>query len=70
MYKLHEIIPLMKEQQLALATFADDQWYIIKHCGAICYFYTTCTPTIGELVPLTYSNINAYYTLDVSPRTS
>jgi len=59
---LSEVINIIKENQIFKANYAINQyWYITKHAGFI--WYCDENGIIDEVVPLTYSNINAKYEL-------
>jgi len=60
MLKLHDLLKVFKEGQIAEALFADDRWYIIHSAGHI-WYYDLETNNYYNQVPLTFSNINAYY---------
>ena len=60
MLKLHELLKIFKEGQIAEALFADDKWHISCSGGHI-WYYDLETNTHYSEVPLTFSNINAYY---------
>jgi len=60
MLKLHELLKVFKEGQIAEALFVDDKWHIIYSAGHI-WYYDLESETAYSKVPLTFSNINAYY---------
>ena len=58
--KLHELLKVFKEGQIAEALFMDDKWHI-KYSDGHIWYYDLETNTHYSQVPLTFSNVNAYY---------
>lgn len=59
-YTLGQLLGIMQDGQIAKAEFAEsEEWYIKQMYGMI--YYSDENGSTGDLVPLTYSNINAYY---------
>jgi len=60
MLKLHDLLKIFKEGQIAEALFADDKWHI-SYSGGHIWYYDLESSTHYDKVSLTFSNINAYY---------
>lgn len=74
MLKLSQLLETIQEGQIAQAEMADSFWYVISLSGHIWYWYPPeqteigfmtkfQDATVGTKVPLTYSNLQAYYTI-------
>jgi hypothetical protein len=57
--KLIELLNTIEDGQIAKANFANETWFVIRVFGTLRYYFNQEAPT--ELVPLSYSNLNATY---------
>lgn len=72
MLTLSQLLKVIEEGQVAKAEFGDSYWYVIKLNGFLWYWYPAPEwsgepelkgEKVGNVVPLTYSNLQAYYTI-------
>lgn len=72
MLKLPQLLETIQEGQIAKAEFGDSYWYVIKLNGFLWYWYPAPewsgepelkSEKVGNVVPLTYSNLQASYTI-------
>jgi hypothetical protein len=58
---LSQLILTLRENEVAQATFGGESWYVKKSVGTIRYCSDETGLEVGELVPLTKSNLEAEY---------